>query len=171
MLRWQSLLLWPQRCVTSLSRSRERDAWHCHNLPTLYGTTGPFICPLVGISHNICSPQPFIPPRPCLARPGHEHVIITKPLQEIFVCVSSGNSPHWNKIVTIPQPLQTRCWSSSLCVWCYLRVPACDSWDLATAQSVINEASHKVKMRSFAAGKMLLIQQTAFVDSRNHSQW
>ena len=55
--------------------------------------------------------------------PGHEHVIITQPLQEIFVCVSSGNSPHWNKIVIIAQPLQTRCWSSSLCVWCYLRVP------------------------------------------------
>ena len=88
--------------------------------------------------------------------PGHEHVIITKPLQEKFrgpisrcVCITSPVLYCHNPPMLSPRPPPV----------------TAETWP------VINESSHKVKMRSFAAGKMLLIQQTAFMDSRNHSQW
>lgn len=104
------------RVCHGASVTRHKGAWQCHNLPTLYGTTGPFISLLMGISHNISSPQLL---HSSSTLPCHERLNITQPLP-IQVKESNGHPTvgvhvlgsmksqlrhRRHKIVTIPQPL------------------------------------------------------------------
>lgn len=160
------------RVCHGASVTRHKGAWQCHNLPTLYGTTGPFISLLMGISHNISSPQPL---HSSSTLPCHERLNITQPLP-IQVKESNGHPTvgvhvlgsmksqlrhRRHKIVTESPNLSAQVLDQFVCLMTMLS-PRPRLWQLTT-RLVINEASHKVKMRSFCFWKNS-------VDTQQHNE-